>query len=160
GENLEAVVEAPGELVGRHRAQAGGGELEGQRLAVQAAADLDDRGDVLRVDGEPGRRRGAAIGEELDRRVGERLVDAGVRAGPGQRRDLDQPLADDAQRLAARRQDVDARAAPEQLVRDRGDVADQVLAVVEDDERGAVGERVEDAVQRVGGRHARRGSAL
>ena len=42
----------------------------------------------------------------------------------------------------------------------RGDVADQVLAVVEDDERGAVGERVEDAVQRVGGRDARRGGAL
>ena len=152
GEDLEAIVEAPGELIGRQRAQPGGGQLEGQRLAVQPAADLDDRGDVLRVDGEPGRRRRAAIGEELDRRMGERLVDAGVRAGPGQRRDLDQPLADDAQRLAARRQDVDARAAPEQLVRDGGDVADQVLAVVEDDERGAVGERVEDAVQRVGGR--------
>ncbi len=160
GEDPEAIVEAPGELIGRQRAQPGGGELEGQRLAVQPAADLDDRGDVLRVDLEPGRRRRAAIGEELDRRMGERLVDAGVRAGPGQRRDLDQPLADDAQRLAARRQDVDARAAPEQLVRDAGDVADQVLAVVEDDERGAVGERVEDAVQRVGGRHPRRGGAL
>ncbi len=145
GEQPEAIVEAPGDLLGRQRAQAGGGELDRQRQAVQPAADLDDRGDVLRVDGEAGRRRRAAVGEQLDRRMGERLVDAGVRAGPGQRRDLDQPLADDAQRLAAGRQDAQrAGSAPSSSSASGGDVADQVLAVVEDDERGR-------------GRRARRG---
>ena len=46
GEQPEAVVEPPGELLERQRAQPRGGQLDGQRQAVEPAADLDDGGDV------------------------------------------------------------------------------------------------------------------
>jgi hypothetical protein len=50
-QQAEAVLEPREQLVDRQEADAGGGQLDRQRDAVQAAAQLDDRARVLRGDG-------------------------------------------------------------------------------------------------------------
>ena len=100
---------------------------------------------VVRVDGEAGRRRRAAVGEELDRRMGERLVDAGVRAGQasGGTSTSRSPTMPSGSRLVARI--ADARAAPEQLVGDGGASPIRCSQLSRTMSAVAVGERVEDA---------------
>ena len=48
GEEAEGVVEAPGDLLGPERPHARRGELDGEREAVEPAADLGDGADVPR----------------------------------------------------------------------------------------------------------------
>ncbi|GAA3095528.1 hypothetical protein GCM10020254_46000 [Streptomyces goshikiensis] len=66
GQEPEAVVEAVGDLARGQQPQPGRGQLDGEREAVQAGADL---GDGVRVvgGGEAGAGGGAAVGEEAVR---------------------------------------------------------------------------------------------
>ena len=65
-EQAEAVVQAAGDLLDGHRAEPGGGQLDGQGETVQLAADLHDMGDVVRMEGEPGADQTGPVAEELD----------------------------------------------------------------------------------------------
>ena len=89
GQQPEPVVEARGELGGRQRAQPGAGQLDGQRQAVEAAADLGHRWQVLGGQPEPetprprrGRRTAAARGSPWLPR-GRPLAAAPAAAPPG-----------------------------------------------------------------------------
>ena len=161
GEQPEAVVEPRGDLSARHRAQPRGGQLDGQRQAVEPAADLDDRGDVVRVDGEAGRRRRAAVGEQLrppDRRAPRRRRRVGGRARPAAGpRPARSPTMPSGSRLVARMRTPGQRA--EQLVGEAAAALDQVLAVVED-EQGGRGRRARRRTRCIASRRrdARRGA--
>ena len=162
GQQPEPVVEAVGDLRRGHRAQAGGGQLDGQRHAVQAAADRQRRVGVgghaeTRANG------GAAFVQQAHRRVAERpvVVGAGRRLvrRDGERRHLAERLAGDAERFAAGGQHPHAGALGEHPVDDGGARVDEVLAVVQHDQRAFAGERGDKAVERVcgGGRAAAHG---
>ena len=140
GEQAEAVVQAVGELLERHRPQPGGGELDRQRQAVDPPAHVrDDRRRRL-VEREVGRRRRGALGEQQHGRLLLQRPDGGER------------LAADGERLAARRQDPQPRAAGEQAIGELRRGHDDVLAVVEHEQRVARAERVEQPRLRVGRR--------
>ena len=68
GEQPEPVVELGGDPLSRHLPAAGGRQLDGQRDAVEAVADLGDGRSVGLADGE---RRSGAMGplDEQDDRV-------------------------------------------------------------------------------------------
>ncbi|TQM66661.1 hypothetical protein FHX41_0242 [Actinomadura hallensis] len=120
-QQAEAVAEAGGELVRRHRAHPGRGELDRQRQAVQPPADAPDRLGV--VAGEPGPHGRGPLGEQLDRRR------------EAERRHGAQRLAVHPEAFPAGREDAQAGAGAEQLVGEPGRRVHHVLAVVEDDQR-------------------------
>ena len=67
-----------------------GGELDGERYAVQGHADLPDGDDVLRCELEVGLRGSHARDEEIDGRIGGIDLDGGLalEVGQGERPDL------------------------------------------------------------------------
>ena len=84
GQELEAVIEALGDLGGRQVAHARGGELEGQRNAVELLADPAHGGEVLRTEPEAGAHGGGAVDEQLDGVRVERRVGGGPFLRDGQ----------------------------------------------------------------------------
>ena len=66
GQEPEALPEPLRDLRRRQRARPGGRELDRERDAVEAPADLDDRVDVAGVDLEPGPDRARPLGEQPD----------------------------------------------------------------------------------------------
>ena len=70
GEQSEAVVQAVDDLVQRQRPHPRGGQFDGQRHAVESAADLGDCLDVVVGDSEVGPDPASAVGEQLDSLVG------------------------------------------------------------------------------------------
>lgn len=139
GQQPEPVVEAVRELLGGHRAEPDGGQLDRERHPVERGADAGQRpvvGEVL----VPRRR---PVAQQLD--------------GLGARERLDRPqrLAGDSQRFPARREDPQSAALAEQAVRESGRGLDDVLAVVEHQQRFAVADRGDQPVHRIrGGRFA------
>ena len=119
GEDVEAVAQARRDLIQRQGRHAGRGQLDGQRHAVQAPADLVDRRPVV-VGGAEARVRGCALREQAARL--------------GQRRDAPGHLALAVQRLAARGEDAHAGAGAQQVFRQARTRVDHVLAVVEHDD--------------------------
>jgi len=116
----EPVVEPAGDLRRRHHPHLGGGELDREGQAVQAA---HDGAHVVLVEAHPGPGRGRAVAEQRDG-VGH--------AELGQRVDA---LGGDRQRRAARGEHPQVPGGRDQVgdqVRDR---LHQVLAVVEDEQR-------------------------
>jgi hypothetical protein len=125
-EHVEAVAEAHSDLVERQRGRAGRGELDGQRHAVQTPADLlHGAGGAIRGHRSPAAPRRRA------RRTAARL---------GQRGHPPDDLVGAAQRLAARGQDAHAGPGAQNLLGQAGARVDQVLAVVEHDQRLARGQ--------------------
>ena len=136
GEQPEAVVQALGELADRQRAQPRRGQLEREREAVQAAADLLARRVVHHEAGQRGRARGRRTAPARER--------LGPAAGTATR--LSPEIASASRLVATRRSFGQPR---EQPVGELGHARDQVLAVVEHDDRLAVGEHVEQAPEPV-----------
>ena len=156
----EAVVEARGDLGNGQRAQPRSRELDRERQAVEAPADLDDAAHVRCVDRESRRSGGRAIREELGGGVLARNVRVGVGGRHAEGRDHHQLLAGDAERLPAGRDDPKPRTVREQLVGEHRRRGDDVLAVVEDEDRLALGEDVEQVGHGVGvGRRCRGGGS-
>ena len=133
----EAVAQPGGDLLGGQHAHPGGGQLDGQRHAVQGAADVRHRHRVPLRDREagPGRRR--PVREQLGRlEAGQlRSVPGSVRGRHGERRDLPHGFLRDPQRLLAGGHDAQFRAARQQALAERGARVNQMLAVVEHDQR-------------------------
>lgn len=160
GEEAEAVVEALLELADGEAADAGGGELDGEGDAVEAAADLQGGREVLLVHLEAGEGRLGALGEEVHglvalqhgRRIGG-LLDERGRGREGERGDAQWGLAGDADGLAAGGEHAHVGAAAEELLGELGAGLHDVLAVVEEKQEalGAEigGERVEQGAARV-----------
>jgi hypothetical protein len=147
-EQTEDVVQAPRDLLGGYHPDAGGGQLDRQRDAVEPAADLRDRGAVRLAEAEGGEHGARAVDEELHRLAGGQPLRGELLRVVGERERGHQPgrLARNAERLAAARQQREARAAPQQRIGERGAGVDQVLAVVEHEQKRArlevLGERL------------------
>ena len=101
GQEPEAVVEAGRDLLGGEGVEAGRGQLDGQRHAVQGPADAQHRADRGLVHGEPGAGGGGPVGQQQDRRVGQGLGRGDPAVGDGQGAHRVQHLPGDAERLAA-----------------------------------------------------------
>jgi hypothetical protein len=84
----------------------GRGELDGQRHAVQRAADPDNVRHRLRGRLEPGAGRGCAVGQQPHRGVGHRLGQVGAGRRQGERLHRPQRLAGDAERFPAGGEDA------------------------------------------------------
>ena len=133
----------------RHRRQPGRRELERQRYAVQSAADRRDQRRGRRRRGRsrsrapaPGPRR---AGPRPTRRRRPRRSASGRRQR--QRRHAVHVLAVDAERLPRGRQDAQPGAVADELAAELGGAVDHVLAVVEQDERVLLAQRVRSATR-------------
>ena len=147
GEKVKAVVEPLDDLLEGEDADAGGGELDGERDAVEPPADLRDEVDVVVGERKGGACDGGAFDEEAHGfKLGEALE--GVRAGgdlapvigQGERRERPCGLAGDAERLAAAGEDAQVGRGAEEGLGEAGAGGDDVLAVVEDEQEMAAAE--------------------
>ena len=152
GEQGEPVREPLGHLDRRQRRDPGGGELEGERDAVEGPGDGTDRGQVVGVEQQPGAHGAGAFGEQLRRRVAEHLAWRGVLRWRLQRADGDLHLVGDGERFAAGGDDGDAGAAAEDVVDEGGGGIDDVLAVVDQQQHAAPGQERDEPVAEVAGR--------
>ena len=128
------------------------GELDRQRQAVQADADLGDRRRILVRDLESGPHRPSTLDEQRDRLVlGELRQRRKVgRVRQAERRNRVLLLARHLERASAAGQDGEVRAGGEELVH-RRPRPEHLLEVVEDEQRPFRPEVVDDALD---GRHA------
>jgi hypothetical protein len=130
----EPVVEAGQYLGWGEGAQAHRGQLDRQRDAVQAAAQLGGRGLVGRRELQVGRDRAGPVHQQVDRVAGS--GDAWRAWGRcGQRRDGEQPFTGDVQRPPAGGQHVQLRAGAKQRVDQHRARVAHLLAVVEDQQQ-------------------------
>lgn len=83
GEEAIAVVEALQKLFDAQDAHAYGGQFDGERETVQAAAQAGHGDPVVGCEPEAGDHRGGAVGEEGEGRVGVRRAEVAVRVGDG-----------------------------------------------------------------------------
>ena len=103
---------------------------------------------------EPARSRRRPLGEELDRLVEAKLVEGLVAlcAGQLQRRDRDDVLARDRQRLAAGGDHPHARRSPQDVGHEQRGRLDQVLAVVHEEQQPPVPQVGQEERPRIGRR--------
>ena len=151
-QQAEPLVEPLHDLGRRHHAQPRHGELDRQRYAVEAPAEIDDVADVRRVDGEPGVDQAGPLDEQPNRVVPHRSRRiGGARRHPQRRNHVDR-LAPDPQRLAAGGQHLHLRTTSEDSPHQHRDRVEQVLAVVEHQQRPPGADRGDDAVDQLGPR--------
>ena len=113
-------LEATLDLGDRHHPHLGGRELDRERQPVEPG---DQRADLGRVEPDAGSGRGRPLGEQLD---------GVVEAELGQ---LVDPLGGDPERRARRGEHPERRGARHEHLDELGDRVDEVLAVVEDQQR-------------------------
>ena len=137
GQEAEAVVQPGRDLLHRQGAHPGGGQLDGQRHAVEAAAQLGHRAGVLVGHGERGLDGPGALDEQAARIDLVQVAGAHGRAGlrGGQRGDRQDGLARDAQRLAAGDHDAHGRAGPHHRLGQLRAFGQDGVAVVEQEEQ-------------------------
>ena len=161
GEEVQGVVEPLEESRGLEDPRAGGGQLEGERQAVEPAADLGDRRGVGLAQREAGLDlRGPLDEERHGRAAPERVERLGAGRGQLERRQAELGLGADLERRAAGGDDAQPRATRDE----RGDVLRRVqhlLEVVEHEQHVAASdhrpERVESrAALRLGNREGGR----
>jgi hypothetical protein len=144
GEQAEAVVEPFGDLAGGQGAGPCRGQLDRQRHAVQAPAQLGHGGDRRPVGGPVRVGRGRPLQEQRHGRRGHDGLEIGVGLGDRQRRHLVHGLLRQPQRLAAGGQHLDRRTRGEQPLDERGDGVQHVLAVVEQEQQRAGRQQLQD----------------
>ncbi len=134
---------------------AGGGNLDGERVAVEAAADFGDQRHVGVGELKDFRARRGAFDEQFDGRNaqgldGEQIL--GLR-WDFQRQQPEDPFAFRPHRLGAGGEDVEARRVTQHLFGDLGHRVDNVLAIVEQQQQMPLLEMRNEAQQRIAGRH-------
>jgi basic amino acid/polyamine antiporter, APA family len=142
-EQAEGVAEAARDRVGREYRHAGRGQLERERHPVQLPADLRDRPGAFVIERPPAIDAAGAVDEQPG---GVRAREAGdaVLHRQGQRGHQPPRLAGNRERHPAGRKHRQRRALAQQPREDPGDLLDQVLAVVDHEQRVAavkVGDR-------------------
>ena len=150
GEQPEHVVEPGGDLLGIEDAGPRGGQLDGQREPVEPLADVRDRHGVVVPQLERRPHRLGPLDEQADRLARGRHRAGDGLAGLRERERRHQPgaLAAAPERLAARGHDAEPWAANEQRLRQAGARLDQMLAVVEHEQRIPIAQRLEQGVPR------------
>ena len=146
----ETVIQALCERARAEAPEACGGQLQRERQAVEPEADTRHVARVLVVHREPGDGRGGAVGQQPHGLVARQLL-RGVAAlgiGDRQRGHAEHDLPVGAQRLAGRRQDRQSRRPAQQLVAEGRTGGEQVLAVVEHEQRRSWSEELHDALKR------------
>ena len=126
---VDALTEPGHDLVEAHRSEAGGGELDRQRHAVESTADLPDHVQVVVVDGHAG--VSGSLTEQLHRPA--RGVDH-ARQRQGERRQRDDRLVVQRQRRTTRRHDHQPRTGPQHGVDGGRRRVGHMLTVVHDDD--------------------------
>jgi hypothetical protein len=166
GEQVETVFEVGEELVRRQRAEAPGGQLDGQRETVEMDADGGDGGPGGGGELETGQDGPRPVQEQPDG-VGPQQggpFDRSVQVWYRQRFEDDDGLALDLQRLPAGGEDAQPGAAAEQRFDQQRTGVDQVLAVVQHEQRPSLPEggchRVEQRPSRPFGHGERGGHRL
>ena len=162
GEEPEGVVEPLQDLPRREYAHPRRRQLQREGEPGQAGADARHRTAVARGQFERGRDRPGALDEQPHRRGSGELLRGREPLGVRRREGRDPPLllAGDLEGLAAGGQDPQDRAARQQGRREAGTGVEEVLAVVEDEQGGALSPSADERVFRgPAGRpgHARRG---
>jgi hypothetical protein len=152
----EPVRQACGDLVDGERAQPGSRQLDRERLTVQTHADLADAGEGVVVQHERPVDGLRPQDEQTNRAAGRGDLDRVVLVRHGQGAQLVGALADDAQRLTARRDDAEPRSVGEQVVDESRHAVDEVLAVVEHEQPDHVAHGLEQARALVVARSGRR----
>jgi hypothetical protein len=147
GEQREPVIQPLGELIRGQRTQPDGRQLDGQRHSVQRPADPGHGGRAVRIELEVRPDGYRPVAQQPDRRVRLRPFAAGLR-GDRQGRDGKQGLAVDAERLPAGGHDLYPRAGGQDPAGQRGRRLDDMLAVVQDQDTVAIGQRLGQPVQR------------
>ncbi len=132
-QEAEAVVQAVGEGVDAEGAYAGGGEFDGERDAVQAAADEGGGLTVAVVQYEAG---GGGLGAGGEQAQGVLLAERG---------DGRKGLAGQGEGFLAGGEDAQVGGVAQELGGEFGGGAEDVFAVVEDEEETAVGEGAAEA---------------
>ena len=139
GQEPEPIVQLAGDLFAAEVPTAGRGQLDRQRNPAQAMAHLSDRRRVRLVHGE--RRPGppCPVNEQVDGVVLRQRLDRqpAVTRGRWQRRHPPRHLTGHAELLTAGRQHRHLRTHGEHPDHELGALGDQVLAIVEDDQRPA-----------------------
>src|SRR5581483_9504014 len=134
-EQAEPLVEQPRDLRRPYGGDAGSRELDCQRHAVETLADLRDRIDRRRVEHELWTRRARSIQEQPHSlRLGN-LFEPGRRPGESQRAERPRLLTINRKEFSARREHLDARGRPREVVRQRRRSGYEMLAVVQDEKQ-------------------------
>ncbi len=149
GQQAEPVVEAGRDLLDRERPDARGGELDGERDAVQATAELGDRARILVGQANDGLDRPGPLDEQPAGVDGSEVARDDGRAdlGSRQRGDRQDRLAGHAERLAAGHDDPDGRTRPDERLRQLGALGQDRVAVVEDEQEPLALQVVDDRRQ-------------
>ncbi len=149
GEEVEALLQARQHRLRGEELDPRGRELDRERQPVEAIADLRHRRRVLGGDGEVGTHGRRALDEETHRvRLGEHLERRKTRRiGKVERRDGELLLSRDAQRRAARCEDLEVLTGLEQRGHGRGGGKD-LLEIVEHEQQAAVADVFGEAIER------------
>lgn len=147
-EQAVAVVEAVEELLDAEDAHPDGSEFDGEREAVEAAAQPGDGGPVGGGETEAGDDGGGAVGEEGQGGVAVGGGEVTVRVGDRQRTYVQEVFLGEAQAVAAGGEDTDAGGAVQQGGGEFGAGGQQMLAVVEDEQQPPVPYLLHEGVQR------------
>ena len=145
-EQREQIVEVRGDVLRIEAGHARGGELDGEREPVDAAANLSEQSaGALGVERSL-RARTGALSEQLNRAARRDLLEARVRTHHGQRSKPVGHLAVDPQRLSTRRENAKPRESRRQRRGEIGDGGHDVLAVVDHQQHIAFGEPARERV--------------
>ncbi len=136
GEQREALVETGRDIGQCHGSDPGCRQLDGERNAVEAPADLDDRRHGRRREAKSGLRGDRPVDEQPDAGRPHRADRVGLaRVRHGERTHEVHLFTVHRQRLAAGGEDAHARAHPQDGLGHLADGSEQVLAVVEHDQQ-------------------------
>lgn len=147
GQQREAALQAGEHRLRSQQLDPRGCQLDRQREAVQASADVGDGEGVLIGQAEARPNRRGALAEQGDGRVRRQLP--GERAGSGlgeaQRRDRKLVLAAQVEHGAARDEHLEAGRGPEQIGHDGGGGED-LLEVVQQEQQALVAQVVDEGI--------------
>ena len=133
GQQMEAVIQAGGDLLHREQPDPRRSQLDRQRDAIQPAANCATAAALSSVIWKPSRQAAARSWNSRTASYCLSFSPASGSSAPGmlERRHIEHRFARDAQRLPAGRQDMQVRAATQQSLDQLGAGFDQVLAVVQ-----------------------------
>ena len=133
-EKVEPSGQSIAQLTDPQVLQGGRGQLDGERKAVEASDDLGNLPDGHVVPGELGSRLHSSIEEESNRAAVDRSITR-LELGQGHGTERLHALAVDVQCFPTRGENPDVRAQSQELLDERRDGLNQVLTVVEDEQR-------------------------
>ena len=146
GSSVNRSSRCDGDVLRIEAGHARGGELDGEREPVDAAADLsEEAAGALGVE-RPARARPGALSEQLNRAARRDLLEAHVRTHHGQRSKPVGHLAVDPQGLSTGRENAKPRQSRRQRGGEIGDGGHDVLAVVDHEQHIAFGEPARERV--------------